>query len=257
LSDLSNTSVSKSRFSSRVENYVKYRPHYPDAVVDVLRSEIGFTPDQVVADIGSGTGISCEPFLKNGNTVFAIEPNADMRAAAEKWWGGNPKFHSMDASAEATSLPDRSADLVVAGQAFHWFDVEKAKDEFRRILKPGGHVLLMWNTRTRDDAFDREYEAYLLKYGADFQTVRHEQIAAETFSAFFKTGSYKQIRLPNPQTMDLEALKGRMLSSSYMPQEGAANFDEMMRSLRELFDRHQKQGKVVMTYDTELHIGQV
>jgi SAM-dependent methyltransferase len=254
---MAHSSDSKSRFSSRVENYVKYRPHYPDAVVDVLRREIGFTPDQAVADIGSGTGISCEPFLKSGNTVFAIEPNADMRAAAEKWWGSNRKFHSMDASAEATSLPDHSVDLVVAGQAFHWFDVEKAKDEFRRILKADGHVLLMWNTRTRGDEFTRAYEDYLLKFGADFKTVRHEQITPDVFDAFFSPGSYKQIRLPNPQTMDFEGLKGRMLSSSYMPQEGSPNFDEMMRSLREIFDRHQKQNKVVMTYDTELHIGRV
>jgi SAM-dependent methyltransferase len=252
-----NVSHSKQRFSSRVDNYVKYRPHYPGAVIDVLRREIGFTPDGVVGDIGSGTGISCEPFLKNGNTVFAIEPNADMRAAAEKWWGGNRKFHSINASAEATSLPDRSIDLVVAGQAFHWFDVEKGKEEFRRILKPEGHALLMWNTRTRDDGFNRAYEDFLHQYGTDFKSIRHEQISGDVFRAFFKDGSYKTIDLPNHQTIDFDGLKGRMLSSSYMPQEGAANFGEMIRSLREIFDRHQKNGQVVMTYKTELHLGQV
>jgi SAM-dependent methyltransferase len=251
------SSDSKSRFSSRVENYVKYRPHYPDAVVDVLRREIGFTPDQVVADIGSGTGISCEPFLKNRNTVFAIEPNADMRAAAEKWWGGNRHFHSMDASAEATSLPDHSVDLVVAGQAFHWFDVAKAKEEFRRILKADGHVLLMWNTRTREDDFNRAYEDFLHQYGTDFNSIRHEQLADDVFRVFFKDGAYKTIRLANQQTVDFEGLKGRMLSSSYMPQEGAANFEEMIRDLQAIYDRHQRDGKVVMTYDTEVHLGQV
>jgi SAM-dependent methyltransferase len=250
-------SDSKSRFSSRVENYVKHRPHYPDALVDVLRREIGFTPDQTIADIGSGTGISCEPFLKNGNTVFAIEPNSDMRAAAEKWWGGDRKFHSTDASAEATSLPDHSVDLVVAGQAFHWFDVEKAKAEFRRILKPDGHVLLMWNTRTREDEFNRAYEDFLHQYGTDFKSIRHEQIADDVFRSFFKDASYKTIKLPNAQPMDFEGLKGRMLSSSYMPQVGAPNFDVMIRDLQGIFDEHHKDHKVIMTYDTELHIGQV
>jgi SAM-dependent methyltransferase len=251
------SSDSKSRFSSRVKNYVKYRPHYPDAVVDVLRREIGFTPDQVVADIGSGTGISCEPFLKNGNTVFAIEPNADMRAAAEQWWGSDRRFHSTNASAEATGLPDGSIDLVVAGQAFHWFDVAKAKEEFRRILKPGGHVLLMWNTRTRGDDFNRAYEDFLHHFGTDFKAIRHEQIADDVFRTFFKDGTYQTIRLPNPQAMDFEGLKGRMLSSSYMPQEGAPNFDEMIRALRDIFDRNHQDGQIIMTYDTELHIGQV
>ncbi len=248
---------SKQRFSSRVENYVKYRPHYPDAVIDALRREIGFTPDQVVADIGSGTGISCEPFLKNGNTVFAIEPNADMRAAAEKWWGMDRNFHSINASAESTSLPDHSIDLVVAGQAFHWFDVEKAKLEFRRILKPSGRVLLMWNTRTREDAFNRAYEEFLHRYGTDFKSIRHEQIGEDVFRIFYKDSSYKTLKLPNHQIVDFDGLKGRMLSSSYMPQEGASNFDPMIQSLREIFDHHQKNGQVVMTYETELHLGQV
>lgn len=252
-----NTPDSKSRFSSRVENYVKYRPHYPDAVVEVLRREIGFTPDEVVADIGSGTGISCEPFLKNGNTVFAVEPNADMRAAAEKWWGANRKFYSINASAEATSLPAHSIDLVVAGQAFHWFDVEKAKGEFRRILKPGGRVLLMWNTRTRLDDFNCAYEDFLHQFGTDFKSIRHEQISDDVLSRFFKPGSYKSFRLPNAQTVDFAGLEGRMLSSSYMPQKGAPNFDQMIKSLREIYDRYQKDDQVVMTYETELHLGEV
>src|SRR4029078_10829289 len=102
------------------------------------------------------------------------------------------------------------------------------------------HVLLMWNTRTREDDFNRAYEDFLHQYGTDFKTIRHEQIADEVFRAFFRDGSYKTIRLPNPQAMDFEGLKGRMLSSSYMPQEGAANFDEMMRALREVFYRHQQ-----------------
>jgi SAM-dependent methyltransferase len=248
---------SKSRFSSRVENYVKYRPHYPDAVIDVLQREIWFEPHHVVGDVGSGTGISCEPFLKHGNTVFAIEPNADMRSAAEKWWGTHPKFHSINACAEATTLPDRSVDLIVAGQAFHWFDVHKVKEEFRRILKPKGHVLLMWNTRTRQDDFTRAYEEFLVKHGTDFKTTRHEQIADDVFREFFKDGSYRASELPNRQAVDFDGLKGRMLSSSYMPQEGAAGFERMIQSLREMFDRHEQNGKVILTYNTELHLGQI
>ena len=117
------------RFSNRVDDYVRYRPHYPPGVLDRLREGIALTPRTVIADVGSGTGISTELFLQNGNTVFAIEPNPEMRAAAERLLGGRPNFHSVRGTAEATTLPDGSVDCVVAAQAFHWFDPEKTRVE--------------------------------------------------------------------------------------------------------------------------------
>src|SRR5581483_3778885 len=138
---------SKERFSNRVADYVKYRPDYPRQILVMLREKIGLSPGWRIADIGSGTGISTGMFLENGNEVFAVEPNAKMRQAAEEWLGENPKFHSIDASAELTTLPGTCIDLIVCAQAFHWFDLGKCKIEFLRILKPGGWCALIWNER--------------------------------------------------------------------------------------------------------------
>lgn len=149
------------RFSNRVQDYIRYRPGYPQAVMDCLRDEFGLRPQQVVADIGSGTGISTGLLLDNGHRVIAVEPNADMRAAAETRYGSNGAFQSVAAPAEATTLPDASVDWIVAAQAFHWFDVEKCRVEFRRILKRGGFVALLWNDRRDDTPFLRGYDALL------------------------------------------------------------------------------------------------
>src|SRR4051812_35209407 len=113
------------RFSNRVANYVKYRPGYPPEILEIFRDEMNLTGDSVVADIGSGTGISARVFLENGNPVFGVEPNAAMRAAAKEFLKSFPQFESVEGTAEATNLPDRSVDLVIAAQAFHWFDHEK------------------------------------------------------------------------------------------------------------------------------------
>ena len=115
------------RFSGRVENYVKYRPGYPQAIIDLLRKECHLTTNALIADIGSGTGKLAEVFLNNGYRVLGIEPDPEMRAAAEYVLGQYPTFTSIAASAEATELPDRSVDVVTAGQAFHWFDRERVR----------------------------------------------------------------------------------------------------------------------------------
>src|SRR5579863_1256797 len=115
-------SNSTTRFSDRVEDYVKYRPHYPKKILSYLQDRYAFGPGWVVADIGSGTGISTELFLRFGNNVFAVEPNLEMRSKAEELLAAHPGFRSVEGTAEATGLPGSSIDLIVAGQAFHWFD---------------------------------------------------------------------------------------------------------------------------------------
>jgi len=244
---------SKTRFSARVENYVKYRPGYPSAVIEVFAREFGFKANWTVADVGSGTGISTKLFLDHGNRVFAIEPNKDMRGAAESLLSGYPKFHSIAASSDATTLPDRSVDLVVAAQAFHWFDPQTAGAEFRRILRRGGVAALIWNTRETDASpFLRAYEQLLLKYGADYSTVRHEQVGDAARVAFFGTQDYCTAVLPNAQHLDYEGLKGRLLSSSYAPLAGDARHEPMLAELGELFARHQEEGQVTLAYRTEV-----
>src|SRR4051794_14847949 len=156
------------RFSNRVENYIRFRPSYPQAVIEVLRRNCQLTKTAAIADIGSGTGILAEMFLRNGNLVYGVEPNRQMREAGERSLRGYERFQSIDATAEETRLPSMSVDFVIAGQAFHWFDQGQAQREFKRILKPEGWVALVWNERREDSTpFAKEYERLLRNYGTD------------------------------------------------------------------------------------------
>jgi ubiquinone/menaquinone biosynthesis C-methylase UbiE len=254
-------SNSTQRFSDRVTNYVRYRPTYPIVVIEALNQHIGLTPDKVIADIGSGTGISTELFLKNGNMVYAVEPNEAMREAAEAQLAHDPRFHSIAATAEDTTLPDDSIDVVTAGQAFHWFDQEQAKEEFRRILRPDGWVVLFWNDRKTDTTpFLRAYEQLLLDYGTDYTAINHRNITeshSARFSSFFRDGQYQTVAFPNYQYFDYEGVKGRLLSSSYAPNEQHPNHLPMLERLQQIFEAHQEKGQVVFEYTTELFFGRV
>jgi SAM-dependent methyltransferase len=246
---------SKSRFSDRVENYVKYRPHYPKEVIDYLKTHGVLKDDSIIADIGSGTGISSELFLENGNTVYGVEPNAEMREAAENIFKDSPKFISLNATAEDTTLKDSSIDLIIAGQAFHWFDVEKTKIEFKRILKPERNVVLIWNKRKRGDSpFQEEYENLLLKYGTDYKEVGHQNIGKEGLNILFD-GKFEQVNFDNKQVFDFEGFKGRLLSSSYAPNEGQANYQPMLEDLKNIFDKYKKNGAISFEYATEVYAG--
>lgn len=247
---------SQERFSNRVADYVRYRPSYPAGVIELLRASASLQPGSAVADIGSGTGISAALLLDAGWEVFAVEPNADMRHAAEAQLGARPRFHSIAAPAEATSLPDHSIDLVFAAQAFHWFDVPKARAEFSRILTPGGFIALVWNVRqTGTTPFLRDYEELLRTHATDYAQVRHENVDATALRTFFLADSYQRHVLPNAQHFDLAGLSGRLLSSSYAPAAGQPGHESMMVELRRIFDAHQHNGIVDILYDTEIHLG--
>ena len=248
---------STQRFSSRAENYVRYRPGYPPEVLDLLRRECGLTRSSLVADIASGTGILTRMFLENGNRVFGVEPNEEMRKAGEQVLADYPHFTSVAGTAEATTLPDHSVDLVTAAQAAHWFDREKARREFIRILKPGGWTVLVWNERRTDSsAFLRAYEAMLITYGTDYQEVRHERTTS-VIGSFFSPSPYQERVFAMRQEFDYPALAGRLLSSSYTPQPGHPNHEPMLRELRRSFDVHQAQGRVSFEYDTRVYYGRL
>jgi SAM-dependent methyltransferase len=249
---------SKQRFSDRVENYVRYRPGYPEAVVDILQDETGLKPGSVIADIGSGTGISAQLFLRRGLTVFGVEPNDPMRRAAERLLAAQRGFRSVSGSAEATGLPDRSVDYVVVAQAFHWFDRPQAAREFARILRPDGWVVLLWNTRRTDGSpFLRAYEALLQEYGTDYREAGHRSIDLVALGELFAGGAYRRRAVDNQQRFDLEGLKGRLLSSSYTPTVGDPAHQPMLAALERIFADHQERGQVRFDYDTELYFGQV
>lgn len=246
------------RFSNRVENYIKFRPDYPSEIITFLTSAGMLSKRSVVADIGSGTGISAELFLKNGNEVIGVEPNKEMREAAEKLLSAHSNFKSVNAAAEATGLKDKSVDLIIAGQAFHWFDKEKSKEEFGRILKNDGVAALMWNDRRTDSTeFLNVYEHFIKQFATDYLQVNHKNIDEKIFTAFFHEGHYKMESFLNFQHFDLNGLKGRILSSSYMPAEGENNFKSMMDELENIFNKYQKNGKVTIEYDTRIYYGKV
>ncbi|MEP6705515.1 MAG: class I SAM-dependent methyltransferase [Acidobacteriota bacterium] len=244
------------RFSNRVDNYVKYRPGYPQQVLELFRKQMGLTKNSVLADIGSGTGLSAKLFLENGNTVYGVEPNASMREAAEEYLKAFQNFITHDGTAEQTNLDDASLDFVIAAQAFHWFNAEKTETEFRRILKPGGYVALIWNERQLNTTeFLREYELLLKKFGNDYDKVRHENIDQEKLGSFFGV-DYDQAAFSNEQTFDLEGLRGRVLSSSYMPAEDDPEFPALEKELCGLFAKFAEGGRIKVFYDTNIYYKQ-
>ena len=176
----------KQRFSNRVADYVRYRPGYPSALIDLLRSECGLRPDHAVADVGSGTGLLSKLFLENGNRVFAIEPNEEMRRAGEECLAAYKNFSSVRGSSEATTLPDSSFDFITAAQAFHWFEPTATRREFLRILKPHGWVVVIWNDRRiSETAFGRAYEDLLVRYGTDYARVKEAYPELQDMEKFF------------------------------------------------------------------------
>ena len=245
------------RFSTRVENYIKYRPGYPPEIIPLLESECGLTSETLIADMGFGTGLLTELFLKHGNPVVGIEPNADMRAAGERLLTKYSNFKSIDAMAEATTLRENSIDMIVAGQAFHWFDRAKARPEFQRILKPNGWVVLIWNGfHVEASPLNNGYQEIVLRYGTDYKEVARE-ISGVEVEPFFAPNKCKCAKFKFRQMFDFEGLKGRLLSSSYAPDANHPRFAEMIDELRALFEAHQKDGRVQFDYDTEVYYGQM
>lgn len=244
-----------SLFSGRVENYIKYRPGYSPALLELLRSKYGLTLESVIADMGSGTGILTEMFLKNGNQVFAVEPNDEMRSAAEKLLGGYPNFTSVATKAEASGLGANSVDFVTAGQAFHWFDRLAARTEFIRILKPEGWVVLAWNSARSDTPFLQDYDEFWRTTLKGARGTREDE--KDDVAAFFG-GKAERILLDGVhQDMDYEQFAGRVLSISMSVQPGEPGHEAFMEKVHQMFERHQVNGQVRLSYDTELVIGQL
>lgn len=246
-----------SRFNDRVANYVAYRPSYPAGVIAFLRDELGAGHGATVADVGAGTGFLSELLLKEGCAVVSVEPNDAMSAAAESRLSGHQDFRSVKGTAEATTIDEASVDLVMAAQAFHWFDANKARAEFRRILKPHGRVALIWNMRRMDSTpFLRDYEKLLREFGTDYAEVNCEQVSETRIGNFFG-GEFGTRSFDNFQAVDFEGLRGRLLSSSYVPLAGHPHHEPMLAQLRRLFDEYKQDGRVTIEYDTKIYYGRL
>ncbi len=247
----------KQRFSDRVENYIKYRPGYPEEIISTLQLEIGLMPNDVVADIGSGTGFSARLFLEHGNTVFGVEPNEPMRKAAEGLLYAYPNFISVHGNAENTTLKSHSIDLIVCAQAFHWFDRAKAKQEFQRIAAAGAHLCLIWNDRKASEPFQQAYEQLIQDFAIDYNEISHRNITQDIIRDFYAPNTFKKFVLHYEQHFNLEGLIGRIISSSYMPNQDHANFPQLKNAIVHLFNAYEQNGIVTFAYDTNLYIGSI
>lgn len=241
------------RFTDRVDDYVRYRPGYPREVVQTLEESGALPAGGTVVDLGSGTGLLSRVFLEAGHAVIGVEPNGAMRAAGDRELAGFPRFVSRDGTAERTGLPDRSADLVSAGQAFHWFDPERTRVEARRVLRPGGVVALVWNDRDETSPFLEGYEELLRTLPA-YGLVHHRIGEDDHVERWFP--SPRVARLPNAQTLSWTGLRGRFLSSSYAPKRDAPELPAVEARLRRLFDAHARDGVVDFRYVTRLFWGE-
>jgi SAM-dependent methyltransferase len=243
------------RFSDRVENYVRYRPGYPPEVIELIRTECGLQPSHFVADIASGTGLFTRLLLENGNSVFAVEPNLEMREMGMLELEPYDRLVSIAGTAEETTLRSSSVDFVTAAQAAHWFDLPRARAEFARILRPGGGCVLIWNERRTDTTpFLRDYEELLLAFGTDYKEVRHERTTA-VIHEFFAPAHHQERVFELNQAFDYEGAAGRLLSSSYAPLEGHPNYEPMMQELRRIFRVHAVAGKIIFEYSTRVFYG--
>lgn len=246
---------STERFSDRVADYIQYRPGYPTALIQTLIEQVGLAPDKVIADIGSGTGILTRPLLQTGCQVYGIEPNAAMRQAAEESLGDYPNFISRNATAENTTLPDHSLDGITAGQAFHWFDRLAAKQEFQRILRPNSFIALIWNNwERRLSPLLEDYTHLLETWGTDYLRTSRTKSDDSSIQQFLHPRTFQKFSYRHFQTFDYAGLKGRVLSSSYTPQEGHPKHVSLLEGLQEIFQRHQVDGLVRFDYETVLYL---
>lgn len=247
---------STQRFSARVEAYVKYRPGYPAAMLDFLATDLGMGPAAAVADIGAGTGILTALLAPRVQRLWAVEPNAEMRAAAEQRLTGMSHLGWSAGSAEATGLPAACVDLITVAQAFHWFDRAAFKAECRRLLKPAGRVALIWNDRLTDTEFLKAYEAGLRAYSGDYEEVNHRNLGEADFSAFFE-GGYRCDHFDNCQWFDLDGVLGRLNSSSYAPVVGSEAYEQLTALIRREFVRCAVNDRIAFNYRTLLYSGLV
>jgi SAM-dependent methyltransferase len=247
---------STERFSSRVDDYRKYRPSYPRQILDVLRAECRMTSSDLIADIGSGTGCLTELFLEHGNPVFAVEPNPGMREAARQLLGNYPGFQSIDGTAESSTLRDQSIDYIVSGQAFHWFDRKTARSEFLRILKPGGWVMIVWNDRERSvTPFMKAYDQLLNNYCDEYAQIDHRKAYEDPLVEFYGAGGCEKRTFRYVQEFNLAGLQGRLLSSSYTPEAGHPQHAPMLAKLAGIFQEYQSDGRIEFEYTTRMYFG--
>lgn len=251
--------MNENKFDGMGNIYSQFRPSYPSDFIDYLKKNVSISRDKIIADIGSGTGILSKQLLLQGNVVYAVEPNKDMRIVAETDLKKYENFISIDGTAENTKLESTSIDYITVAQAFHWFNRQKFKDECQRILKHDGKVVLVWNSRDYKSNFVIEGDAINRKYCPDFTGFSGGQRGAENeddFSDFFN-GTYETKTFRNDLKFDEQSFIGRNLSASYALKESDYYYTQYIAELKSLFKKYCKDGNVIMENLTRSYVGTV
>lgn len=247
----------KSRFSDRVADYIRYRPSYPEALIDFLEMEGDLQEGDRIADVGAGTGKLTELLLKRDRTTYAIEPNQEMRAAAYSLLSKYPNFQTLNGSAESIPLLDGEIRLLTIAQAFHWVDAKKFRQEAKRCLADGGQAAIIWNSRRNDLPFMRDYQQMLIEMVPEYELTREKSDDLEKIRTFFGHDQYIRKVFPYRQTFDWEGLQGRLMSASYCPKPSEPGHIPLMTKLRSLFDGYEKNGQITFVYDTVVYLGAI
>ncbi len=244
------------RFSDRVDNYTKYRPSYPNALIEYINNRFEIYKKNIIVDIGSGTGKLSELLIPISKQIVAVEPNDKMRSAAESKLTKYNNYKSVNGTVENTTLKDRSIDLITIAQAFHWFNIDKAKKEFQRILKSDGSVLIIANMRLFNTPFLQEYEKALNELIPEYKEVNHYRINSDVVKSFYNS-NYEQKVFQYNQTFDWCGILGRLSSSSYTPKKDTKEYIRLGNRIKEIFIRYSKEGKVVFNYESIVLSGKI
>lgn len=245
------------RFSYRAGNYDKFRPNYPEALIEYLHASTPIRSDHVIADIAAGTGIFTEQVAAWGNRVYAIEPNPYMRRIASQRLVALDRCILLEGTAESTGLPDDSIDIIVSAQAFHWFDLVRTKAEFRRVGRNSPRVAIVWNLRNTDTPFESAYETLIRRYAVDYLNVSQRKMNTVDVLSFFAPAVPEYRVFGHVDFLTHEQLRGRTCSYSFMPDGRSLLLPDMLASLATLFDTHQKGGKVRLSYKARLFVGAI
>lgn len=246
---------STKKFDGRAKNYAASRSSYSAELIDCLYGQFGLEKARVIADIGSGTGKFSKLLLERKSTVYCVEPCNDMRCTAEKELCEYAGFCSVAGSAEHTTLNNNSVDCITAAQCFHWFDVPKFKKECLRIVKNGGRVFLIWNSRDCEDVINQEWREICLRYCPDFKGFGNGiEYQDKKIAEFFENG-YDYVSFDYPLIFDRERFIKRCLSSSYSPKENDSGYERYICALNNMFDKYQRDGNLHIANKSVAYVG--
>jgi ubiquinone/menaquinone biosynthesis C-methylase UbiE len=253
---MNNNTNSTKIFSKTTDFYDKARPSYPEELFNFLENKFKINSTHVIADIGSGTGIFTRLWLDRSYHVISVEPNNDMRKIVEESLNHYPYFKSIAASAEATNLETNSIDIITAATAFHWFNLELARSEFKRILKPGGLCILIWNIRDNTFPIMQDYESMMRLYVKDYnKVVANHYLYYNEIIDLFNPNRIEISEFSNSQTLNLNAFKERILSTSYSPKLGEANYKKLLLAAENLFNKYQSSKVIKLHYKCICYVG--